>query len=267
MDVKFDDCRTAKSNDPSRSIVVDDYSVHDEPVKPVVITDKLAATITPLDNTWIHPEQYGAAYSLIEASGTALKMFGSEEFRERIKTFCAGVDGNALAAQLRVDSQTLKLIVDGLTLSLGILCGIFVQTFLRYFCWRFVCVFGRFCAKNRDMGVWLCLIAPVFLLVSGYVDIRDRMEVPFYRQHGPIALASLSPGVSLRGQVRNVTSFGVFVDIGVGHDGLIHSRYLGGMEEGLEIGQTLNVKVVSISQQQSGGKPRISLQLSSEENE
>lgn len=133
MDVKFDDCRTAKSNDPSRSIVVDDYSVHDEPVKPVVITDKLAATITPLDNTWIHPEQYGAAYSLIEASGTALKMFGSEEFRERIKTFCAGVDGNALAAQLRVDSQTLKLIVDGLTLSLGI--------FLRHFCPNFFAVF------------------------------------------------------------------------------------------------------------------------------
>lgn len=62
--------------------------------------------------------------------------------------------------------------------------------------------------------------------------------------------------------MRNVTSFGVFVDIGVGHDGLIHSRYLGAMEA-LEIGQTLNVKVISVSKQE-GGKVRISLKLNDE---
>merc|ERR1719335_2112429 len=60
--------------------------------------------------------------------------------------------------------------------------------------------------------------------------VRIPSEVPSAASHGALdaqgaglAVESLKPGLLLQGIVRNVVAFGAFVDIGVGHDGLLHT--------------------------------------------
>lgn len=96
-------------------------------------------------------------------------------------------------------------------------------------------------------------------VLSGFVDIRDRMSAPLLRTK-ILTLDDLKCGVSLKGRVVNIASFGAFIDIGVGTDGLLHRQHLVGMIESLMVGETLDVAVVSVDLQR--GRPRISLKLS-----
>ena len=61
-------------------------------------------------------------------------------------------------------------------------------------------------------------------------DPRDELPAPILRTD-VMELKDLKPGMELQGTVRNVIDFGVFVDIGVHQDGLVHiseicNRYL-----------------------------------------
>ena len=52
-------------------------------------------------------------------------------------------------------------------------------------------------------------------------DFRETMPMPLLRSD-TLHLEDLKPGMQLQGTVRNVVDFGVFVDIGVKQDGLVH---------------------------------------------
>ncbi|XP_014670466.1 PREDICTED: S1 RNA-binding domain-containing protein 1-like [Priapulus caudatus] len=82
----------------------------------------------------------------------------------------------------------------------------------------------------------------------GY-DIRAECQTPLFRK-GVCSLASLAPHARLTGQVRNVTSFGAFVDAGVGCDGLVHvSRMSRAALRGkptLELGDRVEVAVLNV---------------------
>lgn len=52
-------------------------------------------------------------------------------------------------------------------------------------------------------------------------DPRDDFPQPLLKQN-VLSLADLKPGMEMQGTVRNVVDFGVFVDIGVKQDGLVH---------------------------------------------
>lgn len=52
-------------------------------------------------------------------------------------------------------------------------------------------------------------------------DVRDEVNMPVFRSD-VLELKDLHPGMKLSGTVRNVTSFGAFVDIGLHDDGFIH---------------------------------------------
>ncbi|EHO48128.1 Tex family protein [Lentilactobacillus kisonensis] len=52
-------------------------------------------------------------------------------------------------------------------------------------------------------------------------DLRDEMPAPLLRKD-VLTMADLKSGMKLQGTVRNVVDFGVFVDIGVKQDGLVH---------------------------------------------
>lgn len=95
----------------------------------------------------------------------------------------------------------------------------------------------------------------------GFIDIRNWMSAPLLRTQ-VLTLNDIHPGILLKGRITNITSFGVFVDTGIGHDGLIHRRYLDHRMEQLAVGQTVNVVVFSIDHQR--GKARISLRLNNE---
>lgn len=74
------------------------------------------------------------------------------------------------------------------------------------------------------------------------------MTAPLLRER-LLTFDDLTPGITLKGRVTNIASFGVFVDIGVGRHGLLHSSVL---DKGLPSdaillpGQTLTVTVADI---------------------
>lgn len=77
-------------------------------------------------------------------------------------------------------------------------------------------------------------------------DIRSKNNAPAFRK-SVRSIDDLTVGCLLSGIIRNVVHFGAFVDIGVGKDGLIHSKNLDRQE--LTIGQKVDVKVQQLDKQ------------------
>ena len=92
-------------------------------------------------------------------------------------------------------------------------------------------------------------------------DPRDELPAPILRKD-VLELKDLKPGMELTGTVRNVIDFGVFVDIGVHQDGLVHisevcDRRLHHPSEVLKVGDIVKVVVLSVDEQ----RHRISLSM------
>ena len=81
-------------------------------------------------------------------------------------------------------------------------------------------------------------------------DPRDEMPKPILRTD-VLEMKDLKEGMVLKGTVRNVIDFGVFVDIGVHQDGLVHisqitDRYIKHPLEAVSVGDIVDVKVMSV---------------------
>ncbi len=81
-------------------------------------------------------------------------------------------------------------------------------------------------------------------------DPRDEMPKPILRTD-VLEMKDLTEGMILKGTVRNVIDFGVFVDIGVHQDGLVHisqitDRYIKHPLEAVSVGDIVDVKVMSV---------------------
>lgn len=92
-------------------------------------------------------------------------------------------------------------------------------------------------------------------------DPRDEMPKPILRTD-VLEMKDLTPGMILKGTVRNVIDFGAFVDIGVHQDGLVHisqmtERYIKHPLEAVSVGDIVEVKVMSVDLQ----KKRIQLTM------
>ena len=93
-------------------------------------------------------------------------------------------------------------------------------------------------------------------------DPRDEMPKPILRTD-VLEMKDLTPGMILKGTVRNVIDFGVFVDIGVHQDGLVHisqitdKKFIKHPLEVLSVGDVVEVKVLSVDLQ----KKRIALTM------
>ncbi len=92
-------------------------------------------------------------------------------------------------------------------------------------------------------------------------DPRDELPAPVLRKD-VLEMKDLKPGMELTGTVRNVIDFGVFVDIGVHQDGLVHisevcNRRLRHPSEVLKVGDVVKVVVLSVDEQ----RHRISLSI------
>ena len=82
-------------------------------------------------------------------------------------------------------------------------------------------------------------------------DPRDEMPKPILRTD-VMDIKDLKPGMILKGTVRNVIDFGVFVDIGVHQDGLVHisqmtDRYIKHPLEVVSVGDIVEVKVLDVN--------------------
>lgn len=98
-------------------------------------------------------------------------------------------------------------------------------------------------------------------LASPGLDPRDSLEGPILKK-GVLQLEDLTPGMELQGTVRNVTSFGAFVDIGLHEDGLVHIsrmavRFVKDPKDLVHTGQIVTVYVVDVDLR----RKRISLSM------
>ena len=92
-------------------------------------------------------------------------------------------------------------------------------------------------------------------------DPREDMPAPILRSD-VLDMKDLKPGMILKGTVRNVIDFGVFVDIGVHQDGLVHisqitDRFIKHPLEAVSVGDIVDVKVMDVDL----AKKRISLTM------
>jgi len=92
-------------------------------------------------------------------------------------------------------------------------------------------------------------------------DPREELPKPILRKD-VLEMKDLIPGMELTGTVRNVIDFGVFVDIGVHQDGLVHisevcSRRLRHPSEMVKVGDLVKVMVLSVDEK----RKRISLSM------
>ncbi len=81
-------------------------------------------------------------------------------------------------------------------------------------------------------------------------DPREEMPQPILRTD-VLEMKDLTPGMELKGTVRNVIDFGAFVDIGVHQDGLVHisqmsEKYIKHPLEVVSVGDIVEVKVMSV---------------------
>ena len=92
-------------------------------------------------------------------------------------------------------------------------------------------------------------------------DPRDELPTPILKK-GILGIEDLTVGMIMTGTVRNVIDFGVFVDIGVHEDGLVHisqicDKFIKHPSEVLKVGDIVKAKIISIDI----GKKRIGLSM------
>ena len=83
-------------------------------------------------------------------------------------------------------------------------------------------------------------------------DPRDELPAPILRTD-VLEMKDLKPGMVLSGTVRNVVDFGVFVDIGVHQDGLVHisqlsSKRVSHPKELVQVGDVVEVTVLEVDE-------------------
>ena len=113
-----------------------------------------------------------------------------------------------------------------------------------------------------EIGVGLPTLRDIMseLLKPGR-DVRDELPKPILRTD-VLEMKDLKPGMVLTGTVRNVIDFGVFVDIGVHQDGLVHisqvaDRFIRHPSEVVSVGDIVKVVVLEVDEK----KKRIGLSM------
>ena len=144
-----------------------------------------------------------------------------------------------------------------------------------------LCGYSRDDVKNRAMGDLKSkmtsmgtrkLAETIGIGVPTLLDIAEELMKPGRdpREDLPpvvlrkevLSLKDLTPGMKLKGTVRNVTDFGAFVDIGVHQDGLVHisqmaNRYIRHPSDVVQVGDIVDVTVLEADEKRN----RISLTM------
>ena len=98
--------------------------------------------------------------------------------------------------------------------------------------------------------------------VRGIGSRKDIAEKLGIGRSDVLEMSDLTPGMELKGTVRNIVDFGAFVDIGVHQDGLVHiselaDRFVKHPLDVVKVGDIVNVKVLSIDEKR--GKIALSM--------
>ena len=224
----------------------------------------------PLDATSVHPESYGAAEQLLEKLG--LSMDDLKEFQKK-----AAVKPAKTASQPKPKKQEKKVVIRNTNTAMGkalaaAMGGVSLaqdaDTKSASAQKQETAVNGlerRVKDKKKmaeELGIGEITLTDILKeLEKPARDPREDMPAPILRSD-VLDMKDLKPGMILKGTVRNVIDFGVFVDIGVHQDGLVHisqitDKYIKHPLEAVSVGDIVDVKVMDVDLT----KKRISLTM------
>ena len=119
-----------------------------------------------------------------------------------------------------------------------------------------------FSSLEKQFGVHYLLIKGILdELVEPWPDPRMQEQGPVLRQR-PLTFEDLKADQVLAGTVRKIVGFGVFVDVGVGEDGLVHiselsDHFVQSPYDVVTVGEQLKVRVIEVDSE----KRRIALSM------
>ncbi|MEO8971851.1 MAG: Tex family protein [Ktedonobacteraceae bacterium] len=194
---------------------------------------KIARGVEPLDNTFIHPESYPAARTLLEMLPANDNKAGKTservaQFRQLVKLqhSLGGNNRNRAVAANQGNEQTA---------------------------WADIA---------KKIGVGLPTLNDILEnLEKPGLDPRDVLPAPILR-HDVLKMEDLQTGMVLQGTVRNVVDFGAFVDIGIKQDGLVHisemaDHHIKDPLSFVSVGQVVQVRVLKVDIQR--GRVQLSM--------
>lgn len=219
---------------------------------------RIADGDNPLDATSVHPESYEAAGKLMEKLGLTMEDVKEAQKKAAVKKPAPAKEkkprpkkpvirntdtamGKALAAALGgVDMAAEENDTNVTSSGSG-------QTAVSNLAKR---------VKDKkklaeELGIGEITLADILTeLEKPARDPRDDMPAPILRSD-VLDMKDLKPGMILKGTVRNVIDFGVFVDIGVHQDGLVHisqitDRYIKHPLEAVSVGDIVDVQVLTV---------------------
>ena len=215
----------------------------------------------PLDATSVHPESYEAAKKLMEKLGLTMEDVKEAQKKAAVKKAAPVKEKKQPRPKKPVIRNTDTAMGKALAAALG---GMDMQTE------NDTSVDttpaqgeGKTAVSNlakrvkdkkklaEELGIGeITLVDILTELEKPARDPRDDMPAPILRSD-VLDMKDLKPGMILKGTVRNVIDFGVFVDIGVHQDGLVHisqitDRYIKHPLEAVSVGDVVDVQVLTV---------------------
>lgn len=221
----------------------------------------------PLDATSVHPESYQAAEQLLDKLGLTM-----EDVKEAQRK-AAQEKGKAKKAAAKSKPKQQKPVIRNTNTAMGraLAAAMGQQTVLAQTDEEVEKTAATSGLERRvkdkkklaaELGIGELTLTDILKeLEKPARDPRDDMPAPILRSD-VLDMKDLKPGMILKGTVRNVIDFGVFVDIGVHQDGLVHisqitDRFIKHPMEAVSVGDIVDVQVLAVDM----AKKRISLTM------
>ncbi len=219
----------------------------------------------PLDATSVHPESYEATLKLMEKTGLTMEDVKEAQKQAKQKKAAAKAEKPKQKQKQVVIRNTNTAMGAALMKAMG---GVSLEDAPKENKEAGAGVSGlskkvgntKKMAEELGIGE-LTLIDIMKELEKPSRDPREDMPLPILRSD-VLEMKDLKEGMILKGTVRNVIDFGVFVDIGVHQDGLVHisqitDRFIKHPLEAVSVGDIVDVQVLSVDLQ----KKRIQLTM------
>lgn len=231
----------------------------------------------PLDATSVHPESYDAALKLLEKLNISM-----EDLKEIQKKAVSAKTVKPTKPEKKKDNKKQNIVVKNTNTAMGkalvaAMGGIIFDapeqknTKLES---DVQPIAGGLEKRVKDkkkmaeeLGIGEITLTDILKeLEKPARDPRENMPKPILRSD-VLEMKDLKPDMILKGTVRNVIDFGVFVDIGVHQDGLVHisqitNKFIKHPLEAVSVGDIVDVKVLDVDM----AKKRISLTMRLDQN-
>jgi uncharacterized protein len=225
----------------------------------------------PLDATSVHPESYEAAYALLDKLNISM---------DELKQIQKNAANQKTAKQSNQDKNKKNnkkqnnIVIKNTNTAMGkalaaAMGGVTLDDNKKEQPPQITNVSGSLEKRVKDkkkmaqeLGIGEITLTDILKeLEKPARDPREDMPRPILRSD-VLDMKDLKPDMILKGTVRNVIDFGVFVDIGVHQDGLVHisqitDKYIKHPLEAVSVGDIVDVKVLDVDV----AKKRISLTM------